>query len=104
MFLCKKISLIMACVFLASCASMPKSSNQIQLLRSDSTLVNGCTKLGPIYSDTRGNPFNFDSLAESEFNRIAVEKYQADSAVITTYKDMGLGRIILQGTALKCYS
>lgn len=104
MFLCKKISLIMACVFLASCVSMPKSSNQIQLLRSDSTLVNGCTKLGPIYSDTRGNPFNFDSLAETEFNRIAVEKYQADSAVITTYKDMGLGRIILQGTALKCYS
>lgn len=99
----KKLGIILTCLFLISCASMPNNSVDVQLLQSDSTLINGCSKLGPIYTDTRGNPFNFNSVAEGEFKRIAVEKYHADSAVITNRNALAAGRIILQGTALKCY-
>ena len=98
------MSVVLTCVFLSSCAVVPLSSDKnIQLLESDSTLINGCKKLGPINIDTRGNPFNFNSVAEAEFKRIAIEKYNADSAVITHRKAMGAGHIFLQGTALKCY-
>lgn len=99
----KKLGIILACLFLISCASMPKNGVDFQLLQSDSTLINGCSKLGPINTDTRGNPFNFNSVAEGEFKRVAVEKYHADSAVITNRNSLVAGRIILQGTALKCY-
>lgn len=99
----KKLWMILPCVLITACASLPSNQTQVQLLRSDSTLVNGCIKLGPINTDTRGNPFNFDSVAETEFKHIALEKYQADAAVITDRKDLTMGRIVLQGTALKCY-
>lgn len=98
------MSVVLTCVFLSSCAAVPLSSDKnIQLLESDSTLINGCKKLGPINTDTRGNPFNFNSVAENVFKKFASEKYNADSAVITNRRDMGAGRIALQGTALKCY-
>lgn len=90
-------------ITLVGCASIPKNSTNIQLLSSESALINGCVKLGPINTDTRGNPFNFDEVAESEFKRIAIEKYGADSAVITNRNALAAGRLILQGTALKCY-
>lgn len=99
----KNIGVILACAALASCASIPTNQTQVQLLSSDSTLINGCKKLGPINTDTRGNGFNYNAVAEEAFKRVALEKYQADSAVITSYKDLTLGRIVLQGTALKCY-
>ena len=99
----KNIGIVLVCVLATSCASIPKNQSQVQLLRSDSTLINGCTKLGPINTDTRGNGFNYNAVAEEAFKRIALEKYQADSAVITDKKDLSMGRIILQGTALKCY-
>lgn len=82
---------------------MPKELAEVQLLRSDSTLVTNCEKLGPIYTDTRGGPLNFDFVAEKEFRRVALEKYRADSAVITSRRPLPFGQIILQGTALKCY-
>ncbi|UIP24517.1 hypothetical protein [Acinetobacter towneri] len=99
----KNIGVVLGCVLATSCASIPKNQSQVQLLRSDSTLINGCKKLGPINTDTRGNGFNYNAVAEEAFKRIALEKYQADAAVITDKKDLSMGRIILQGTALKCY-
>lgn len=87
----------------AACASMPRNLAEIQLIRGDSTLVTDCKKLGPIYTDTRGGPFDFDFVAEKEFRRVALEKYGADSAVVTSRTALPLGRIILQGAALKCY-
>lgn len=98
-----KKAILFSVILLTSCASIPENRTQVQLLESDSTLINGCTKLGPINTDTRGNGFNYNAVAEEAFKRIALEKYQADSAVITNYKDLALGRIVLQGTALKCY-
>ena len=99
----KNIGIVLVCALATSCASIPKNQSQVQLLRSDSTLINGCKKLGPINTDTRGNGFNYNAVAEEAFKRIALEKYQADAAVITDKKDLSMGRIILQGTALKCY-
>jgi len=99
----KNIGIVLVCVLATSCASIAKNQSQVQLLRSDSTLINGCKKLGPINTDTRGNGFNYNAVAEEAFKRIALEKYQADAAVITDKKDLSMGRIILQGTALKCY-
>lgn len=98
----KKLSLITICLTLISCASIPRDTD-IQLLDSDSTLINGCKKLGPINTDTRGNPINFYAKAESEFKMIAKHKYGADTAVITYRKNLPAGRVVLQGTALKCY-
>lgn len=99
----KNIGIVLVCVLATSCASIPTNQTQVQLLNSDSTLINGCKKLGPINTDTRGNGFNYNAVAEEAFKRIALEKYQADAAVITDQKDLSMGRIILQGTALKCY-
>ncbi len=99
----KTFSIMFSAVALASCASMPKELAEIQLFRSDSTLVTNCKKLGPINTDTRGGPFDFDFVAEKEFRRVALEKYRADSAVITSRTPLPLGQIVLQGTALKCY-
>ncbi len=98
-----KKAILFSVILLTSCASIPGNRTQVQLLESDSTLINGCTKLGPINTDTRGNPFNFDNVAMNEFKRIAGEKYKADSAVVTSRQALPLGRIVLQGTALKCY-
>lgn len=97
------MGVLAVCGLCSSCASIPTNTSQIQLLDSNSTLVNGCTKLGPINTDTRGNPFNFDNVAMNEFKRIAGEKYKADSAVVTSRQALPLGRVVLQGTALKCY-
>ena len=99
----KKFSILLLTVMMVSCASMPRELAEIQLIRSDSTLVPSCKKLGPIYTDTCGGPFDFDFVAEREFRRIALEKYGADSAVITSRTALPLGQIIMQGTALKCY-
>lgn len=99
----KNIGVVLVCMLATSCVSIPKNQSQVQLLRSDSTLINGCEKLGPINTDTRGNGFNYNAVAEEAFKRIALEKYQADAAVITDKKDLSMGRVILQGTALKCY-
>jgi hypothetical protein len=88
---------------LTSCTSQNSSNHYypVQLLAEDSTLVSKCEVLGPIFTDTRGGPFNFDEVAEAEFKRIAFEKYKADAAVITTRRALPLGRIILEGTALR---
>ena len=96
-------SILLLTIMIASCASMPKELAEIQLIGSDSTLVTNCKKLGQINTDTRGGPFDFDFVAEREFRRIALEKYGADSAVITSRTALPAGHIILQGTALKCY-
>ena len=82
---------------------MPRELAQIQLLQGDSTLATSCVKLGLINTETRGGPFSFNFVAEKEFRRSAYEKYQADSAVITNRTLLPLGKVILQGTALKCY-
>lgn len=99
----KSVYLIFGAITLISCSSMPRELAQIQLLESNSTLINNCTNLGPIYTDTRGGPHNFDFVAEQEFRRIAYENYKADSAVITSRSPHAFGRVVLQGTALRCY-
>ncbi|ENV02404.1 MULTISPECIES: hypothetical protein [Acinetobacter] len=96
-------ALILSAGILSACASLPSNQQQVQLLESDSTLINGCKKLGPLNTDTRGGPINYYSKAETEFKKIASDRYGADSAVITTKKELPMGRVILQGTALKCY-
>lgn len=98
----KNISLIVLAVSMTACASMAVNQNKVQLLESDSTLINGCQKLGPINIDTQAIDFN--QVAIGEFKRVAFEKYNADSAVITHRENKALGHVVIQGTALKCYS
>jgi hypothetical protein len=64
-------------------------------------LISKCKVLGPVSTDTRGGPFDFNQVAETEFKRIAHERYNADAAVITTRKALPFGRIILEGNALR---
>lgn len=98
----KNIGLLVLSVGLSSCASVAIDQNKVQLLESNSTLINGCQKLGPINIDTQA--INFNQVAIGEFKRIALEKYHADSAVITHRENKALGHVVIQGTALKCYS
>jgi hypothetical protein len=99
----KILSISLSVAILSACASMPKELAEVQLLQGNSSLVTNCTKLGPINTDTRGNPFDFDFVAEKEFRTVAREKYHADAAVITSRTALPFGQIVLQGSALKCY-
>lgn len=99
----KILGVVPLCMMLVSCASIPENSTQVQLINNDNPMINSCAKLGLINTDTRGNPFNFNSVAEGEFKSVALEKYKADSAVVTSRRELSAGRIVLQGTALKCY-
>lgn len=94
---------LLSAVSITACTTIYAPNKQVQLLNSNSSLVNGCEKLGVIQTDTRGNPLNFDAVAEREFKKVAAEKYNADTAVITTRYALPFGQIRLEGTALKCY-
>lgn len=89
-------------ISLISCATVSNQQNQVQLISSDSTLINGCKKLGPVNVDTQA--INFNEKAISEFKKLAYDKYGADSAVITQRNNKAFGHVVIEGTALKCYS
>lgn len=87
---------------IASCSSIPKNLRNIHIISNQSALAVQCKKISHIYTDTRGNPFNFNVVAETAFRQAAYDK-GADSAVITNRQPKALGRVILEGSALNCY-
>ncbi|MHA3051829.1 hypothetical protein [Acinetobacter sp. ANC 4640] len=96
----KKIGLLLI-VALSGCATLNNSiSKDAQIIQSNSTLINGCKKLGPIHVDTQA--LNFQNAANNELQRQAA-RYGADSVAITNKQALPLGHIIIDGTALKCY-
>jgi len=99
----KTVILIILILAVGACVSVSEEIAGVQLIKGNNNLITNCQKLGPIYTDTTGGPFNFGFVAESEFKRVALTKYKADSAVITSESLLPLGRVILQGAALKCY-
>lgn len=97
-----KILGIILVFFLTSCATLNNgTSNNIQILQSNSTLINGCKKLGPIHVDIQSLKFN--SVANEELMKQA-NILGADSLVITSRQNLALGHVIIDATALKCYS
>lgn len=99
----KKIALGLFSLLLASCASVPSNVPQVQILLDSSSLATNCTKLGPVSTDTRGSPFNFNAVAFGTIKKQAYDKYHADTVAITNKENLAAGRVVLEGVALKCY-
>ena len=96
----KKIGLLLI-VVLSGCATLNNGvSKDIQTIPSDSALINGCKKLGPIHVDTQA--LNFQKAANDELQKQSA-RYGADSVAITNKQYLSLGHVIIDGTALKCY-
>lgn len=88
-------------ILLVGCATLNNGvSNNIQILQSNSTLINGCKKLGPIHVDIQS--INFNTVANEELIRQA-HMLGADALVITNRQNLPFGHIIIDGTALSCY-
>lgn len=97
----KKIGLVFI-VLLTGCATLNNGSyNQIQILDGNSTLINGCKKLGPIHVDIQA--INFNKSANDELLRQAYSFNGTDSIAIVDRKNLPLGHVIINATALKCY-
>jgi hypothetical protein len=97
-------NLVFLCALtLTSCASVPANIPQVHILFDSSTLVAGCKKLGSVYTDTRGSPFNFNEVAYATIKKQAYDKYQADTVAITNRELLAAGRVVLDGVALRCY-
>ena len=88
-------------VLLNGCATLNNgNNNRIQILQSDSALINGCKKLGPIYVDIQSLSFN--KVAGDELIKQA-SSYGADTIAIINRQNLPLGHVIIDATALKCY-
>ena len=97
----KEIFLVATIILISGCATLNNgSNNRIQILQSDSALINGCKKLGPIHVDTQSMSFN--KVANDELIKQA-EGYGADSVAIIKRQNLALGHVIIDATALKCY-
>lgn len=96
----RQLSFLFVLMF-SGCATLNNGvSKDAQIIPSNSTLINGCKKLGPIHVDTQA--LNFQNAANNELQRQAA-RYGADSVAITNKQALPLGHIIIDGTALKCY-
>lgn len=96
-----------ALILVAGCSTVPVSprAQQIIMQRDISTQLAGCDRLGPLYTDTQGNPLNFDAVADAAFREQAIEKYgnKADNIVLINRRPGPAGRIVLQGMAYNCF-
>lgn len=96
----KKIGFLLI-ILLAGCATLDNgNNNRIQILQSDSALISGCKKLGPIHVDIQSMSFN-RSVNDELFKQAA--NYGADSVAIIRRQNLALGHVIVDATALKCY-
>lgn len=97
----KKVFLLGAIILLSGCATLNNgNNNRIQILQSNSALINGCKKLGPIHVDIQSMSFN--KAATDELIKQA-EGYGADTVAIINRQNLALGHVIVDATALKCY-
>lgn len=97
----KVILLIGGAALLASCATLNNGDrSRVQILQSNSALIGGCKKLGPIHVDIQS--LNFNKVASDELMKQA-ESYGADTVAIINRQNLALGHVIVSATALKCY-
>ncbi len=103
----KKLSLLLLVALVGGCGTVQISQNAAELTvhTQVSTLLADCTRLGPLYTDTKGNPLNFDEVAEAAFRMQAIQKYgdRVDNLALINRRALPAGRIILQGMAYGCY-
>ena len=96
-----KIICIGLILLLTGCATLNNGPmNKIQTVSSNSQLINGCKKLGPIYVDIQSLSFN--KVANDELIKQA-SSYGADTIAIINRQNLALGHVIIDATALKCY-
>ena len=89
-------------LLLTGCATLNNGPmNKIQIISSNSELINGCKKLGPIHVDIQSLSFN--KVAHDELIKQA-SHYGADTIAIIDRQNLALGHVIIDATALKCYS
>ncbi|HIC8881395.1 TPA: hypothetical protein ACW7YJ_003202 [Acinetobacter baumannii] len=97
-----KIISIGLVLLLTGCVTLNNGPmNKIQIISSNSELINGCKKLGPIHVDIQSLSFN--RVAHDELIKQA-SNYGADSIAIIDRQNLALGHVIIDATALKCYS
>lgn len=86
---------------LAGCTTLNNGAmNKIQIISSNSELVNGCKKLGPIHVDIQSLSFN--KVVNDELIKQA-SNYGADTIAVINRQNLPLGHVIIDATALKCY-
>lgn len=96
-----KIVYIGMILLLAGCATLNNGAmNKIQIISSNSELINGCKKLGPIHVDIQSMSFN---KASSDELVKQASSYGADTVAIINRQNLALGHVIIDATALKCY-
>lgn len=96
-----KIISIGLVLLLTGCATLNNGpANRIQIISSNSELINGCKKLGPIHVDIQSLSFN--KMANDELIRQA-SNYGADTIAVINRQNLALGHVIIDATALKCY-
>ena len=96
-----KIISIGLVLLLTGCATLNNGPmNKIQIISSNSKLINGCKKLGPIHVDIQS--LNFNKMANDELIKQA-SSYGADTIAIINRQNLALGHVIIDATALKCY-
>ena len=96
-------------LILSGCAMTPvghdPNQQTIIIHKQTSTQLDSCKMLGPVTTDTYGNIFNFDSLAEETFMGQAKTKYGSavDNIALINRQALPAGHIILQGIAYNCF-
>ena len=96
-----KIISIGLVLLLTGCATLNNGpANRIQIISSNSELINSCKKLGPIHVDIQSLSFN--KMANDELIRQA-SNYGADTIAVINRQNLALGHVIIDATALKCY-
>lgn len=97
-----KLVATLASLLLVACAQLPPNVAAIHIYKQDSTLIAGCTKLGPVSGTASG--LDPDAAAYDAKNRMrfAAAALGADSIAFLG-NQYSFPNVIAQGVALKCY-
>lgn len=96
----------LALVLLSGCVSITPRAARIQVLRGDTTQVQGCKRLGRIDGDALASKLDYDSVNQQAVNNMrdaAASKWgdQADTIVVSNV-DQLTTHSIAHGTAFAC--
>ncbi len=99
--------LVIAASIATGCATPTLSprAQEIIIHRDISTQLDGCKRLGPVQTDTRGGPFDFSAVADKAFREQAIERYgnSVDSIALINRDLHPAGRVVMQGIAYSCF-
>lgn len=95
--------LVIAAWIVTGCATPTLSTRAQQIIihRDISTQLEGCKRLGPVQTDTRGGPFDFSAVADKAFRDQAIERYgdSVDNIALINRDILPAGRVVMQGIA-----